>query len=71
MIANIITHNDVAYKVLYQKPTYHFAKRFNEQPIREYLDMFKEWCGADIIIQSETHFIFVETIPDIDFEMID
>jgi hypothetical protein len=70
-MGQIITHNDVAYKVLYQKPNHHFAKRFDEPPRREYLDMFKEWCGADTIIQSETHFIFVQTIPDIDFEMID
>ena len=69
MLANIITHNDVAYRLIRQKPHHHFATRFDEPPRREYIDMFKEWCGADTVIQSDTHFMFVQTIPDVDFEI--
>ena len=71
MLANIIIHEETAYQLLQQKPIHHFAERFDTHPNKQYIDTFKEWCGADIVIQSETHFMFCETIPDIDFEMLD
>jgi hypothetical protein len=64
----IIKHNDKAYGVLRQVPMHHFANRIDTPPNGEYVNMFKEWCGADIIIQTDTHFMFCETIPDVDFE---
>jgi hypothetical protein len=71
MLGNIITHNDVAYNVLHQKPIHHFAERVDTNPRREYIEMFQQWCGADIVIQSGTHFMFCKTIPDINFELVD
>lgn len=71
MNGDIIKHNDVAYHVLRQKPISHFAERFDTNPQREYIEMFQQWCGADIVIQSATHFMFCKTIPDINFEMVD
>ena len=50
---------------------HHFAERLDTQPNGEYVNMFKQWCGADTIIQSETHFMFCETIPDVEFENVD
>ena len=70
MLGNIITHNDVAYHVLHQKLIHHFAERVDTEPRREYIEMFQKWCGADIVIRSETHFMFCQTIPDIDFELV-
>jgi hypothetical protein len=64
----IIKHNDKAYGVLRQVPMHHFANRIDTPPNGEYVNMFKEWCGADTIIQTDTHFMFCETIPDVDFE---
>lgn len=67
----IIKHNDKAFGVLRQVSMHHFAERFDSQPNGEYVNMFKQWCGADTIIQSETHFMFCETIPDVEFENVD
>ena len=67
----IIKHNDKAFGVLRQVPMHHFAERLDTQPNGEYVNMFKQWCGADTIIQSETHFMFCETIPDVEFENVD
>jgi hypothetical protein len=33
--------------------------------------MFQQWCGADIVIQSETHFMFCETIPEANLDIVD
>ena len=70
MTSNIIKHNDIVYRVIATKPFFRFAKRLDEQPNTEYVDLYKNWVGADTIIQSETHFMFCETIPDIDFEIV-
>ena len=67
----IIKHNDKAFGVLRQVPMHHFAERLDTQPNGEYVNMFKQWCGADTIIQSETHFMFCETLPDVEFENVD
>ena len=66
----IIKHNDKAFGVLRQVPMHHFADRLDTQPNGEYVNMYKQWCGADTIIQTDTHFMFCETIPDIDFEIV-
>lgn len=68
---NIINHNDIAFKVIASKPTYYFAKQIGEQPNAEFVDAFKQMLKTDTVIQSETHFIFCETIPDVDFEMVE
>ena len=68
---NIIKHNDIAFKVIASKPTYYFAKQIGEQPNAEFVDAFKQMLNSDTVIQSETHFIFCETIPDIDFEPVE
>mgnify|MGYP003657440920 CR=1 FL=1 len=71
MLASIMIHNDAAYHVLRQKLIHHFAERVDTEPRREYIEMFQYWCGADIVIQSATHFLFCKTIPDINFELVD
>jgi len=70
MSVNIIKHEDKAYGVLRQVPIHHFSIRLDTPPNSEYVEMFKQWCGADTIVQSQTHFMFCETIPDVDFEEI-
>jgi hypothetical protein len=67
----IIKHHDVAYRIIASKPLSRFAKRLDEHPNKEYVDLYKQWVGADIIIQSESHFMFCETIPDVDFEIVE
>jgi hypothetical protein len=67
----IIKHEDKAYGVLRQVPMHRFAERFDTQPNGEHVNMYKQWIGADTIIQTDTHFMFCELIPDVDFEIIE
>ena len=32
--------------------------------------MYMKWCGADHVLRSQTHFMFCETIPEVEFEEI-
>jgi len=65
----VYKHGDTAYVILRQKPIHHFAKTFDEQPNMEYVQHFMQWLGADHVLRNNTHFMFCETIPDVDFEI--
>jgi hypothetical protein len=65
----IQVHNDVAYKILRTQFISHFAPRLDEQPNMEYVQIYRDWVGADHVLRNSTHFLFCETIPDVDFEM--
>lgn len=65
----IQVHNNVAYKILRTQFISHFAPRLDEQPNMEYVQLYRDWVGADHVLRNSTHFLFCETIPDVDFEM--
>ena len=67
----IYKHNDTAYIVLRQKPIYAFSKTMDEQPNMELVQEFMKWIGADHVLRTQTHFMFCETIPDVDFEIVE
>jgi len=64
-------HNDVAYKILRTQFISHFAPRLDEQPNMEYVQMYRDWVGADHVLRNSTHFLFCETIVDADFEIFE
>lgn len=67
----VYTHNDSAYVVLRQKPISHFAAKLDEQPNMEIVQQYMIAVGADHVLRTQTHFMFCETITDVDFEMIE
>jgi hypothetical protein len=69
---SIYKHNDVAYIILQQKLIHYFAKTMDDTyPNMEYVNMYMKWLGADHVLRTPTHFLFCETIPDVDFEMVE
>ena len=67
----VYKHNDKAYIVLRQKLIYAFSKTVDEEPNMEMVQEFMKWLGADHVLRTQTHFMFCETIPDVDFETVD
>ena len=69
---SVYKHGDSAYIVMQEKPIYHFAKTMDDQyPNMEYVQMYMKWLGADHVLRTQTHFLFCETIPDVDFEIVE
>jgi hypothetical protein len=69
---SVYIHNDVAYIILQQKLIHYFAKTMDDTyPNMEYVNMYMKWLGADHVLRTTTHFLFCETIPDVDFEMVE
>jgi hypothetical protein len=62
-------HGDVAYIVLDQRPIHHFASQVDAPPDMQYVQTYMQWCAADHVLRTQTHFMFCETITDCDFEI--
>ena len=65
----IYSHGGKAYVVIRRVPISKF--RIDEHP--ENMDIVKEYrdaCRADHVLRDQTHFIFCETIPDVEWEEI-
>ena len=67
----IQVHNDTAYQVLRAQTISHFAPRLDEHPNMEYVQLYRDWVGADHVLRTPTHFLFCETIQEAEFEMIE
>jgi len=63
-------HNNEAYIVKRSVLMHHFASTLNDQPNMEYVQMYRDWVGADHVLRTPTHFLFCETVRDVDFEEI-
>lgn len=66
----LYVHGGVAYIVLEQRLIHHFCSSLESDPDMQYVQTYMNWCGADHVLRSQTHFMFCETISDIDFELI-
>lgn len=67
----VYKHNDAAYIVITQKSISSFAAKLDEEPNMQYVQEYMKWCGADHVLRTQTHFMFCETIPDVDFEIVE
>jgi ethanolamine ammonia-lyase large subunit len=62
-------HNDKAYLIIRRVLESHFYGKGNS-PQLEYVQMYRDWCGADHVLRDQTHYMFCETIEDVEFEEI-
>lgn len=62
-------HNGHAYLILKRTPEQHFYNKQNN-PQLEYIQMYRDWLGADHVLRDQSHYIFCETIQDVEFEEI-
>jgi len=67
----IYRHGDSTYVIVKQTLIQHFAKVIGEAPNMEYVQLYMQSLGCDHVLRNENHFMFCETIPDVDFEVIE
>jgi hypothetical protein len=61
-------HNKEAYIVKRSVLIHHFASTLNDEPNMEYVQMYRDWVGADHVLRTPTHFLFCETVQSVEFE---
>lgn len=64
----IHTHGGKAYIILRRAWEGKFTPKLDQDPDMEYVKMFRDWVGADHVLRDKTHFLFCETIEDIEWE---
>lgn len=63
-------HNKEAYIVKRSVLIHHFASTLNDEPNMEYVQLYRDWVGADHVLRTPTHFLFCETVQSVEFEEI-
>jgi len=66
----IYVHGEKAYIVLKRVADLKFRAKLDLEPDMEIVKEYRDWIGADHVLRDQTHFIFCETIPDIEYEEI-
>lgn len=66
MLAQIYYRNGNAYLIKRKIPVHNFEK--NEQLDLDFVKMWRDYLDCDHVLRDQTHFIFVETIQDVDYE---
>lgn len=63
---HITYHNNVAYKVHRSIPRHNFTDSTNKVNMKV-VQMWRDYLDCDHVLQNQTHFIFCETIPEVEF----
>jgi hypothetical protein len=61
----MMKHGDNAYIVVAESLISKFG---TEEPDMEYVKVFRDWLKADHVLRTQTHFLFCETIQDVEWE---
>lgn len=65
----IYFHNDKAYLILRRVPIHNVSDK-QGNIISELFNAWKEHLGADHVLKNSTHFMYCESIPDIEWEEV-
>ena len=65
----LVKHGGKAYQVLRTIPLHQFLRK-DGTIIAEKYNAWKQWLEADHVFKTTTHFVFCETVVDLDFEEI-
>jgi hypothetical protein len=62
-------YNGNCYLILRELPHHTLTDKAGKV-IPEVFTAWKAWLGADHVLKNKTHFIFCETVPEVEFEEI-
>lgn len=65
----IYYHNGKAYLILRRVPAHNVSDK-QGNIVSELFNAWKEHLGADHVLKNSTHFMYCETIPDIEWEEV-
>ena len=65
----IYFHNDKAYLILRRVPIHNVSDK-QGNIISELFNAWKEHLGADHVLKNSTHFMYCESVPDIEWEEV-
>jgi hypothetical protein len=67
----VYIHGENAYHIVAEKPISYFAKTVEDRPNMEHVQMYMNWLRCDHVLNNQSNFMFCETIPIVDFEIVE
>lgn len=65
---SLYKHGDKLYQVKREIPHHNFIK--DNQTSLEYVKAWRDWLGVDHVLKTQTHFLFVMNVDDVEFEEV-
>lgn len=69
-MVQLYRHGDKLYKIRREIPTHNFQKKGTNHLDMEFVKAWRDWLGVDHVLRTQTSFLFVETVEDIEYEEI-
>lgn len=64
-----VKHNGTMFQIIRKMPHHQFLRK-DGTIIAEKYNAWKFWLEADHVFKTKTDFLFCETVPDLEYEMI-
>ena len=69
-MVQLYRHGDKLYKIRREIPTHNFQKKGTNHLDMEFVKAWRDWLGADHVLRTQTSFLFVEIVEDVEYEEI-
>ena len=63
-------HGDKLYQIKREIPTHNFQRKDTGAIDLEYVKAWRDWLRAEHVLRTQTHFLFVMNVDDVEFEEI-
>jgi hypothetical protein len=63
-------HGDKLYDIKREIPTHNFQQKGTNHLNMEFVKAWRDWLGVDHVLRTQTHFLFVMNVDDVEFEEI-
>tara|TARA_R110000796_G_scaffold109556_2_gene220973 strand:+ start:48 stop:281 length:234 start_codon:yes stop_codon:yes gene_type:complete len=63
-------HGDRLFQIKREIPLHNFQRKGTNHLDMEYVKAWRDWLGAEHVLRTQTHFLFVMRVDDVEFEEV-
>ena len=70
MIGKLYEHGGRLFIIKREIPLHNFQRKGTNHLDMEYVKAWRDWLGAEHVLRTQTHFLFVMRVDDVEFEEV-
>ena len=70
MIGKLYEHGGRLFIIKREIPLHNFKKKNETHLDMDFVKAWRDWLGADHVLRTKTHFLFVMNVDDVEFEEV-
>lgn len=70
MIGKLYEHNDRLFIIKREIPLHNFTRKGETHLDMDYVKAWRDWLGVDHVLRTQTAFLFVINVDDVEFEEV-